>query len=213
MDQALEEKTPANPNDNGTIPRRSIDELPQEARSPLTSRILSSLSEKGSLRSRSPLRNEFHIEEHPHHYHYHQSGGRPWRRPKSPGLKWHKAYDHQNLTHGRVLVVDYVKQEQSKDGMRKVVAQEINSYEGLNKLYESSNRKDEAVLRLFHVQNAAWAVNFFFKKFNLKPNELVGSDFGSYTKYARPQRRNGRPLLKGRFWPTQHDPVDMTLKQ
>ena len=174
------------------------------ARSPLTSRILSSLSEQGSVRSRSPLRDEWHIDD-PHH-HYGPRRQQHWRRPKSPGLKWYKAYTGANLTHGRVLVVDYVKQELSQDGMRKVAAQEINSIEGLKKLYESSVRRDEAVLRLFHVQNAQWAVHFFYKKFNLTPDELVGNDFGRYAKYSRPEKRGGRPLLKSRFWPTQHDP-------
>lgn len=32
-------------------------------------------------------------------------------RPRSPGLKWHKEYDTpESLKHGRVLLIDYVKQ-------------------------------------------------------------------------------------------------------
>ena len=206
MDTQQPEDQPENVTGDGTVPRNSSeDHSAAAARSPLTSRILSSVSEKGSVRSRSPLRDEWHMHE-PHKHHGSRPDGRPWKRPKSPGLKWHKAYTAKNLTHGRVFVVDYVKQERSKEGMRKVSAQEINELEGLEKLYKNSTRKDEAVLRLFHVQNCQWAVNFFFKKFNLKPDELVGSDFGRYAKHTKPARRGGKPLLKARLWPVQHDP-------
>ena len=39
-------------------------------------------------------------------------GPHGWKkRPRSPGLKWYKAYDTpESLTTGRVLVIDYVKQ-------------------------------------------------------------------------------------------------------
>ena len=201
--QQPEDRAESAPGD-GTIPRNSSeDRSAAAARSPLTSRLLSSLSERGSVRSRSPLRDEWHMHE-PHQHYGSRMNGRPWLRPKSPGLKWNKAYNAKNLTHGRVLVIDYVKQEMSQEGMRKVVAQEINGIEGLEKLYNNSTRKDEAILRLFHVQNCQWAVHFFLKKFNLKPNELVGSDFGRYAKFTKPERRGGKPLLKARLWPTQH---------
>ena len=182
----------------------SSDDHSAAARSPLTSRILSSLSEQGSVRSRSPLRDEWHV--HEPHRHFEPRRRPPWLRPKSPNLKWNKAYTDTSVTHGRICVIDYVKQELSQDGMRKVAAQEINSIEGLQKLYDNPTRRDEAVLRIFHVQNCQWAVHFFFKKFNLKYNELVGSDFGRYAKYTAPEKRAGKPLLKAKLWPTQHDP-------
>lgn len=77
------------------------------------------------------------------------------RRPRSPGLKWFKQYDGPGcFKSGRVLVIDYIKQgpweikmlagrakltssEQSKQGMRKVAAQEFDSIRGLRRLYST----------------------------------------------------------------------------
>lgn len=85
------------------------------------------------------------------------------RRPRSPGLQWYKNYNSlDSLIGGRILVIDYIKQgtllcpwaenrpgnvhraspkvilivpDYSREGMRKVAAQEINSIDGLRKLY------------------------------------------------------------------------------
>ena len=150
---------------------------------------------------------------------------RSWQiRPRSPGLKWYKDYDSSTKKIGRVLVIDFVKWGLSKEGTRKVAAQEIDCIERLRKVYSnvcastswelptSANvgqpvRGTEAVLRVFHVQNAPWATNFLLRKFNINArNDLVGSDFGRYVKYKRPERRGGKPFLSGKAWETQHDP-------
>lgn len=129
----------------------------------------------------------------------------PQRRLRSPGLKWHKQYETRRT--GRVLVIDYIKKECSKEGMRKVAAQEINNIEGLRKIYISPDRGDDAVLRVFHVQNATWAAHFLLRKFNISArDDLVGTDFGHYVQNTHRQRR-GKPLLTGKSWKTTHDPV------
>lgn len=136
-------------------------------------------------------------------------GERPWnKRPRSPGLEWYKEYDTlKKCRTGRVLLIDYVKQDHSKEGMRKVAAQEIDSIEGLRKIYTNPDRCGEAVLRVFHVQNATWATHFLLRKYNINAHDdLVGTDFGRYVKYKRPESRRGKPLLTGRSWKTTHDP-------
>ena len=169
---------------------------PGTRHSPLTSRLLSSLSDRRS-RSASPLRDEWHVKEPNTQY----GPKRPWHpRPKSPKIGWYKEYNEKNVKYGRVLVIDYVKEELSKEGMRKVATQEINSLEGLEKLYGNPSRRDEAVLRLFHVQNAHWAVHFLLKKLWIKSDDLVGSTFGRYALHNRPERLRGKPLLKGQSW-------------
>lgn len=99
-----------------------------------------------------------------------------------------------------------MKQEQSKEGMRKVSTLEVNDIGMLRRLYDHPNKDAQPILRLMHVQNAEWAVDFIVKKFYIQKGDLVGSDFGRYVSYTRPQRRGGKPLLKGRAWPTTHDP-------
>ena len=136
-------------------------------------------------------------------------GERPWnKRPRSPGLNWYKEYDElEKCRNGRVLLIDYVKQDLSKEGMRKVAAQEIDNIEGLRKIYANPDRCGGAVLRVFHVQNAYWATHFLLRKFNIKSHDdLVGTDFGRYVKYKRPESRGGKPLLTGKAWRTTHDP-------
>ena len=136
-------------------------------------------------------------------------GLKAWnRRPRSPGLKWYRHYDSpESLKCGRVLVIDYCKMNQSKAGNRKVASQEISSIEGLRKLYSSPDRSAEAVLRVIHVQDADWATKFLLHKFAINTqNDVVGTDFGKYVKYKRPERRGGKPFLSGKSWKTTHDP-------
>lgn len=114
--------------------------------------------------------------------------------------------------------------------MRKVAAQEINNIEGLRKLYanvfnliafgilqarpsilwlipQQQDRGAEAVLRVFHVQNAWWATQFLLRKFNIKANDnLIGTDFGLFVKQKGSVRRGGKPFLSGKSWKTTHDP-------
>ncbi|KAL9603692.1 MAG: hypothetical protein Q9219_001011 [cf. Caloplaca sp. 3 TL-2023] len=133
---------------------------------------------------------------------------KPWQqRPRSPGLKWHKGYDTpESRKTGRVLVIDYVSKSHSKEGMRKVATQEFDNVQGLRRLYTNPERGSEAVLRVFHVQNADWATQFLLRKFNISAqDDLVGTDFGYYVKNKRRERR-GKPLLTGKSWKTIHDP-------
>ena len=146
--------------------------------------------------------------QHSTHYDYHADNPQWHQRPRSPGLKWYKEYDTpESRKCGRVLLIDYVKQGHSKKGMRKVASQEINSIDGLRKLYSNPERREEAVLRVFHVQNAFWATRFLARKFNIKDHDdIVGTDFGRYVMKKKPERRGGRPYLNGRSWKTAHDP-------
>lgn len=44
-------------------------------------------------------------------------------------------------------------------------------------------------------------------KFNIDArDDLVGTDFGKWVKYKRPERRGGKPFLNGKTWKTTHDP-------
>lgn len=136
------------------------------------------------------------------------------RRPRSPNLKWYKHFDRpESCRHGRVFLVDYVKREHSTEGMRKVVALEINNEERLKKVYASSERGHEAVLRVLHVQNAPWAISFLLKKYNISDRQdLVGTTFGRYVKFKRPESRGGKPFLSGKSWKTTHDPWRRTSR-
>ena len=110
--------------------------------------------------------------------------------------------------------------------MRKVAAQEFNELGALRRLYTTvwrhceacrstctvlisrqQNRGDEAVLRVFHVQNAPWATQYLLRKFNIhNRDDLVGTDFGKFVKHKRPERRGGKPFMSGKSWKTTRDP-------
>ena len=133
----------------------------------------------------------------------------PWnRRPRSPNLKWYKNYDKpDSCRNGRVYMVDYVKKEHSREGMRKVAAQEFNNIDSLRKLYANPDRGQEAVLRVLHVQNAPWATHLLLKKYNISDrDDLIGTTFGRYVKFKRPERRGGKPFVSGKSWKTTRDP-------
>ena len=56
-----------------------------------------------------------------------------------------------------------------------------------------------------HCQNADWAIQFLLHKFNITAKDsLVGTDFGKYVKYKRPERRGGKPFLSGKSWKTTY---------
>lgn len=58
-----------------------------------------------------------------------------------------------------------------------------------------------------HCQNADWATQFLLHKFNITARDsLVGTDFGKYVKYKRPEKRGGKTFLSGKSWKTTHDP-------
>lgn len=72
---------------------------------------------------------------------------------------------------------------------------------------KQQDRGAEAVLRVFHVQNAWWATQFLLRKFNIKSNDnLIGTDFGQFVKYKKSGRHGGKPFLSGKTWKTTHDP-------
>ncbi|KAL8788453.1 MAG: hypothetical protein Q9213_001676 [Squamulea squamosa] len=161
------------------------------------------LSPKIADDKRGPERVEEHF--YPRSRSRYPFATKSWQqRPQSPGLQWHKQYENRKT--GRVLVIDYIKKERSKEGMRKVATQEIDSIEGLRKIYTNPDRGGDAVLRVFHVQNATWATHFLLRKFNISArDDLVGTDFGYYVKNKHRERR-GKPLLTGKSWKTTHDP-------
>ncbi|ODH47753.1 hypothetical protein GX48_06175 [Paracoccidioides brasiliensis] len=130
-------------------------------------------------------------------------------RKQDLGPKWHREYSEIDLYSGRVLIIDFVKQglDDCKVGMRKVAAQEIYDLEQLRKVYINPERNDEAVLRVFHIQNASWATKYLLRKFNIdNRDDLVGTDFGRYVRHKRPERRGGKPFLSGKTWKVQYDP-------
>ncbi|KAI9827078.1 MAG: hypothetical protein M1826_006442 [Phylliscum demangeonii] len=128
------------------------------------------------------------------------------RRQKSPGLRWHKSYTAEDLRCGRVLVIDYVKKDLTKEGMQKVVAEEISSLESLKRVYSNPDRRSEAVLRVFHVQNADWAVPFLLSRFKIDDDDSPkGTDFATWVT-CKNERRSSRPVMNAKTWRTRHDP-------
>lgn len=58
-----------------------------------------------------------------------------------------------------------------------------------------------------HVQGADWATRFLLRKYNINArDDLVGTDFGKYVKFKRPERRGGKPFVSGKTWKATHDP-------
>jgi hypothetical protein len=90
------------------------------------------------------------------------------------------------------------------------VAQELDCLDGLRKLYRDPRRGAAANLRLFHVQNAPWATRFLLRKFNIDGrgdnDSLLGSNFGRYAKFTKPESRGGKPFPNAKSWRVQHDP-------
>ena len=133
------------------------------------------------------------------------------KKPKASwhtsAIDWHDKWNDASWEHGRVLIIDYIRQDRSSAGKTKIAAQEIPNAQGLHQFYSNTTRCKQAALRVIHVQNAPWAVWYLLKKFNISnPDDLLGMDFGKFVKYARPEWRGGKPLLKGKAWRTQRDP-------
>jgi hypothetical protein len=106
-----------------------------------------------------------------------------------------------------VLLIDYVDKNHTSQGRRKIVAQEFDDVEGLRKFYQNPELSGQAALRVIHVQNASWATRFLLRKFNIDAtNDLLGTSFGRWAKYERPQTRANKPVLNGRTFRTQRDP-------
>ncbi|KAF2807640.1 uncharacterized protein BDZ99DRAFT_61992 [Mytilinidion resinicola] len=129
------------------------------------------------------------------------------RRRHSPGIEWKEKWTQDSWKNGRVLLIDYVAREHTQNGRRKIVAQEFGDVDGLRRFYANQDLSHQAALRVIHVQNASWATRFLLRKFNIDHHDdLVGTTFGRWAKYERPQRRGGKPVLNGKTFRTQRDP-------
>ncbi|USP80094.1 hypothetical protein yc1106_07368 [Curvularia clavata] len=128
------------------------------------------------------------------------------RRKHSPNLEWRQPWTKDSWQQGRVLLIDYVAKEHSA-GRRKIVAQEFCDIDSLRRFYRKEDLAGQAALRVIHVQNASWATRFLLRKFNIDANdELVGTSFGRWARYEKPQQRGGKPVLNGRTFRTSRDP-------
>ncbi|KAJ4346547.1 uncharacterized protein N0V89_010478 [Didymosphaeria variabile] len=129
------------------------------------------------------------------------------RRQRSPNIEWHEKWTKDSWQNGRVLLIDYVDKSHTSQGRRKIVAQEFNNVEGLRKFYQNEELSGQAALRVIHVQNASWATRFLLRKFNIDASDdLVGTSFGRWARYERPQRRANKPVLNGKTFRAQRDP-------
>jgi hypothetical protein len=129
------------------------------------------------------------------------------KRKPSPGIQWHEEWTKDSWKQGRVLLIDYVGKDHLKGVKRKIVAQEFQDIKGLSNFYKNQDLSQQAALRVIHVQNATWATQFLLRKFNIDANDdLVGTNFGRWAKYEKPQRRGGKPVLNGKTFRTQRDP-------
>ncbi|ORY01338.1 hypothetical protein BCR34DRAFT_546370 [Clohesyomyces aquaticus] len=129
------------------------------------------------------------------------------KRKPSPGIEWHTKWTKDSWQDGRVLLVDYVAREHTSGDRRKIVAQEFSDIDQLRNFYKNQHLSQQAALRVIHVQNASWATRFLLRKFNIDASDdLVGTTFGRWAKYERPQRRGGKPVLNGKTFRTQRDP-------
>lgn len=87
------------------------------------------------------------------------------------------------------------------------MAQEFNDVDELRKFYQNEELSGQAALRVIHVQNASWATRFLLRKFNIDASDdLVGTTFGRWARYERPQRRANKPVLNGKTFRAQRDP-------
>lgn len=106
-----------------------------------------------------------------------------------------------------MLLIDYVGKEHTAEGRRKVISKEFNDVDSLRRFYRVKDLSQQAALRVIHVQNAPWATRFLLGKFNIDgSHDLVGTTFGKWAQYERPQVRNGRPVPNGRSFRAQRDP-------
>lgn len=129
------------------------------------------------------------------------------RRKHSPNLEWRERWTKDSWKQGRVLLIDYVDKEHTKEGRRKIVAQEFCDIDSLRRFYRKEDLSAQAALRVIHVQNASWATHFLLRKFNIgASDDLVGTTFGRWARYERPQQRGGKPVLNGKTFRAQRDP-------
>ncbi|KAF2455299.1 cora-like Mg2+ transporter protein-domain-containing protein [Lineolata rhizophorae] len=131
---------------------------------------------------------------------------RQHHRRRGKRLEW-KSKDTAGFRNGRVLLIDYVSRDHTDTGRRKIAAQEFHHLEGLRRFYSNEEYSHQAALRVIHVQNATWATRFLLRKFNIDHrNDLVGTAFGRWAQFEKPQNRAGKPVLNGKTFRTQRDP-------
>ncbi|KAH5139488.1 hypothetical protein HBI56_226600 [Parastagonospora nodorum] len=129
------------------------------------------------------------------------------RRKHSPNIEWKEHWTKDTWAQGRVLLIDYCGKEHSSSGRKKIVAQEFRDIDSLRRFYRKEDLSGQAALRVIHVQNASWATRFLLRKFNIDASDdLVGTTFGRWARYERPQQRGGKPVLNGKTFRTQRDP-------
>ncbi len=57
------------------------------------------------------------------------------------------------------------------------------------------------------MQNASWATKYLLRKYNIDHrDDLVGTTFGRWARYEKPQVRAKKPVLNGKTWKVQRDP-------
>jgi hypothetical protein len=135
-----------------------------------------------------------------------------WKHYKrSPNVGWKKRWDehHNAFRDGRVLIVDCYSRDFSDDGKRKTAAYEFADINELKEFYGTEKGKgDGQCLRVVHVQNAVWARDFLLKKFNIssKTEDVVGTAFGRWVRFDKPQLRAGKPVLNAKSFRCIKDP-------
>ncbi|KAK7515999.1 uncharacterized protein IWZ02DRAFT_435293 [Phyllosticta citriasiana] len=131
----------------------------------------------------------------------------PRSRRRSPGPEWRTAWDPKEWHNGRVLLIDYVGSEQSGNGKRKIIAQEFHRIEDLRAFCSNKPLRDQSLLRVIHCQNATWAMHYLLRKYNMvHEDDLIGTAFGHWARFEKPQQRAGKPVLNGRTFRPQRDP-------
>ncbi|GME32988.1 putative mg2+ transporter family protein [Neofusicoccum parvum] len=135
-----------------------------------------------------------------------QPNGHFHHRRRSPGPEWNTPWDPSDWKDGRVLVIDYLGRDDG-DGKRRIQAQEIRSVKGLRTLLENRELRAASILRVIHIQNASWANHYILRKFNMEhDDDMVGSAFGRWARFEKPQQRAGKPVLNARTFRPQRDP-------
>lgn len=135
------------------------------------------------------------------------------KRKRIQSVGWKKRWDDNHFPwhSGRVLIVDCYSRDHSDDGRRKTQAYEFSSLSELEEFYSRGpGKRSEHALRVIHVQNAVWAREFLLTKFNIASSgvqdDVVGTGFGRWAKYDKPQYRAGKPVLNSKTFRTSKDP-------
>jgi hypothetical protein len=133
------------------------------------------------------------------------------KRKRIQSVGWKKRWDdnHNPWLSGRVLIVDCYSRDHSDDGRRKTQAYEFSRVSELEEFYSKGPGKtSEHALRVIHVQNAVWAREYLLTKFGLSgvQDDVVGTGFGRWAKYDKPQYRAGKPVLNSKTFRTSKDP-------